>query len=327
MRFFKLFDGLTSKMEKLSQRQLIIAALAISILFTVILYVYLSTASRNTAKQKSDNMTSVVVAVKDIPARTTIADDMVKVITVPKDVLPVQFINDTHDVIGKVSQVPIMAGDMITVPKLFSDIRSSGFTGTIPADCRAISLKISDVTGISGFAKPGDYVDVILVSGKNNKNELTGRILLQNILLLGINKSFEQADSTNGNDDKTPAKAADTKAKESPATATLAVQPADALKLAVAQSEGTVFLELRPLNPRDYFVPDIDYTVFQYSEPAANNMPIAGAPANLPLPAYSPPIPQQASASTAVQQSSGSSSNSSTITVIRGTKQDEEGQQ
>ena len=82
-----------------------------------------------------------------------------------------------------------MQGDVLTDQKVLLDDKQAGFVGMIPPDCRAVSVAINDITGIAGFAKAGDYVDVMVVSDSREKNKVTGEILLQNVLLLAINKT------------------------------------------------------------------------------------------------------------------------------------------
>ena len=54
---------------------------------------------------------------------------------------------------------------------------------------RALSFGINDISGVSGFAKPGDHVDILLISSQDGKNRVTSKMLLRDVLLLAINKS------------------------------------------------------------------------------------------------------------------------------------------
>ena len=181
------------------------------------------------------------------------------------------------------------------------DITMAGFTGDIPPECRAISIAITDVTGVAGFAKPGDYVDVMLIA--KGEEKMTGRIVLQDVLLLAINKTTEQkqkatgdgssgdtkktgdsADSKNQSDKKS-ADAAKDEAISDLATATLAVLPEDALKLITEAQEGTLYLALRPYKPRDKFTTDTRYIHYSTTKTAKSSgtrtaTPAPAAPAN-----------------------------------------------
>ncbi|WP_196593961.1 Flp pilus assembly protein CpaB [Pectinatus sottacetonis] len=251
MRSFKLMEFLTKKLEKFSSQQLIIMAAVTAVLFSVILGIYLSSLQKAAEKVKTGNMTTVIMANQDIPINTTLKENMLKTVMLPADSLPATPVSNMADAVGKIAKIPIMAGDIVTIPKLFINSELAGFVGTIPDNCRAISVKISDVTGVAGFARPGDHVDVAFVA--NGRNGRSGKIILQNILLLGINSTAIDKEKTKKKDDN--------HTEPKLATATLAVPPEDALKLAVAQSEGTVFLVLRPFKPDEGFIADTDYFI------------------------------------------------------------------
>ncbi|MDU4961769.1 MAG: Flp pilus assembly protein CpaB [Sporomusaceae bacterium] len=215
--------------------QLIFLALAASSLLAGLLYFYLSgLESRQALRQQTQqNLLPLVVAAADIPEKAVIQAPMLKTVLVPAELVAADSVSAVSALTGKVAKLKILQGDPVTAQKVADDARLAGFIGKIPADKRAISIPVSDVTGISGFARPGDSVDVLLVSDKARKNAITATTVLQNVLLLAINKN----DAADGK-------------SESPATATLAVVPADALRLAALPAQGTIYLALRPLKPQ-----------------------------------------------------------------------------
>jgi pilus assembly protein CpaB len=97
---------------------------------------------------------------------------------------------------------------------------------------RAVSIRIDDVSGVAGFILPGDRVDVMLtrrMEGAGPDTNLVTDIILQNVQVLGIDQLSDQ-------DREKPVVAR---------TATVAVTPEDAQKLALAQQAGTLGLALR----------------------------------------------------------------------------------
>jgi pilus assembly protein CpaB len=158
--------------------------------------------------------------------------------------------------------VDIMQGDVVTSKKIMSDGRMAGFTGIIPKDMRAVSIAIDDVTGVSGFARPGDRVDVIASFKNKDDSELRGEVVLQNVLLLGINKTADTAvkkDGDTASQDKDKKDSKDNKSagtsvnasKEQSATATLAVSLDDAVKLTTLAQKGKIYLVLRSFSDAD----------------------------------------------------------------------------
>lgn len=343
-----LKDRLQDALEKLSYRQWIMIAAGASILLGLAVFFALPSANEKSAREQAMHETrvKVVVAKQDIPQRTMVKESMLQVIEVPPDVLPAGAITDMVSVIDRPTSVPIQQGDILTDKKVLVDPRMAGFTGLIPENCRAMSIPITDVTGIAGFAKPGDYVDVMVITKGNGK--VTGEILLQNIMLLAINKTggdgaqaAPSSDNKDGKDSKDKDKKDDSKDKkdaggdqatvqasgEAMATATLAVTPEDALKLAVASQNGTIYLVLRPFHPKDVFTINTDFFLLTESgQKEADRQaaaPAASAPATSPAQNFanhvssaatpSASAPAAAPAPTAANIGNG-------IEVFRGTK-------
>ncbi len=276
MGFAAVSKRITEIINKLTSSQLVSLALIASSLFALLLYFYLS-GLESKQVDMPQKLTYAVIAAVDISEKTIIEDSMLKTVTLPDELIPVDAMANTHTLVGKIAKVKILRGDTLTEQKVFANPAMAGFTGSIPPDKRAISVAITDITGISGFAKPGDFVDVMLITNKAQKNAITGTMLMQNVLLLAVNKD------NSGADEKKDGK------KDTMATATLAISPEDTLRLAVSQLEGTIYLVLRPLTPQHSIVITNDVSVVQHE---ASSEPV-GQPAStgtaLPNPS-SPPV-------------------------------------
>ena len=236
-------------MSRLSPRTLRIIAVTVSVLLTLLIVSYLSNLQSETKETSSMQQSTVAVASMDVPKNTLIKADMVKLVNLPQEGIQKDACHDVQEVIGTTAKEPIYAGEQFNKRRLFEDEKMAGFIGLIPKDKRAISIAITDVTGVTGFAKPGNYVDVILVSDKGNKSVINGKILLQNMMLLAVNKNENTEKKDN--------------AEEKMATATLAASPEEAVRLAVAQQEGTLYLTLRPLHPENKLVLTSEISIFK----------------------------------------------------------------
>ena len=322
-------------LDRVTYRQWVIAAVTVSCLMGILVYLSLSgdnSAKRNVAKA---DMVKVVVAKQDIPDRTVVQETMLKVVEVPADVVPPGAFNDVSEAMDRPTSTAIQQGDILTDKKVYTDIRMAGFTGTIPPNCRAVSVGITDITGVSGFAKPGDYVDVMVVSGKK-EDGLKGEVMMQNVLLLAINKTGEQSAKDGKKDTTKDAKEAADKVKDKDsdslkgsadamATATLALPLDEALKLAVAAQKGTIYLVLRPYNPSDIFTLDREFSMpgdkpIGNQSPSPVSQPSVSAPSapSAPAPSYSAPSAAPVSAPAPTKPAEPSYENS--IEVIRGTE-------
>lgn len=335
-------------LDKITYRQWVVAAGVVSILLGLMVYFAMSGDDEKAAEKPQTNLVQVVAAKQDIPERTVVKEDMLKVVEVPSELVPEGAFRDVADAVDHPTSTAIQQGDIMTSRKVYVDIRMAGFTGIIPPDCRAVTIPINDVTGVSGFAHPGDYVDIMIISG-TKENGINGRIILQDVLLLGINRTADLPNTPTGDSSKKDGDKKDdasaqnvgsvnTKASsDMMATATVALKPADALKLAAASQEGTLYLVLRPFKPRDMYTFDTDYA----GVPQGNGQQTAAPSAPQSAPAPAPSAPQSAPSAPSYSGGSGgsgysapSSSGSSassmpvlgrTIEVIRGVTSTREG--
>lgn len=335
-------------LDKITYRQWVVAAGVVSILLGLMVYFAMSGDDEKAAEKPQTNLVQVVAAKQDIPERTVVKEDMLKVVEVPSELVPEGAFRDVADAVDHPTSTAIQQGDIMTSRKAYVDIRMAGFTGIIPPDCRAVTIPINDVTGVSGFAHPGDYVDIMIISG-TKENGINGRIILQDVLLLGINRTAGLPNTPTGDSSKKDGDKKDdasaqnvgnvnTKASsDTMATATVALKPADALKLAAASQEGTLYLVLRPFKPRDMYTFDTDYA----GVPQGNGQQTAAPSAPQSAPAPAPSAPQSAPSAPSYSGGSGgsgysapSSSGSSdssmpvlgrTIEVIRGVTSTREG--
>ena len=324
--------------EKITYRHWVLLAGIASLVLGLLVFAGLNGMGAN-EEAKPVNTIHVVVAKQDIAPKTIIKESMVEVREVPASMVSDDAVREVSDIINKPAKVEILKDDIISTRKVLMDITMAGFTGDIPPECRAISIAITDVTGVAGFAKPGDYVDVMLIAKGDEK--MTGRIVLQDVLLLAINKNTEQklkaagdgsigdtkktGDSADSKDQsyKKSADAAKDEAISDLATATLAVLPEDALKLITEAQEGTLYLALRPYKPRDKFTTDTRYIHYSTTKTAKSS----GTRTATPAPA-APATP--AAVRQAVQQSIPVSTPAPKapvggVEVIRGTTSTREG--
>ncbi len=301
-------------MEGLTPKQLLLMAGAAGILTFVVLYLGLSHLAGKKEEPPPQQtapvaMTKIVQAKTDIKAREQIRESMLQLVEVPSSMVPEGALTEIKGLAGRPVRVAVMAGDILTDRKIYKDVKQSGFTGIIPSDRRAVSIAVNDVTGVSGFMSPGDFVDVMLISEKADNSRISGEIIMQNVMLLAINAAAdrpgdqEQQNSSEGNlREKIGMSAPAVK----PVTATLAVRPEEELRLAVAAQAGQLYLALRPYKPTNMYILDTEYFFFKGRGTQTTNQ---AAPAAPPAPHQSAPV-----------YSAGSSDPGSQMEIIRGTK-------
>ena len=281
---------LSTIMERLTPRQLLMICGVVALIIFLLIYFTLTrlTAEKQkpvpqqqpVVKQAQVKDVTIVTAKTSIPERTLIKEEMLSLMTLPSNKVPNGALMNTADLVGRPTRVAINQGEIITTQKVFASILDMGLSGRIPPECRAITVGISDVTGVAGFAQPGDYVDVMLVSSQVENNKVVSEMILQNVLLLAINKQVENTSNApaQANDkDKGKSQNAGNQAKVTgnPAMATMALVPEDALKLAAKAQLGQIYLVLRPYRPSNGISDDTYYSVTKSS----GKMPVTPPPA------------------------------------------------
>ena len=281
-----MFTKLTNMINDMRPRQLIALAAVCGVLMFGLFYMTLKLSTGEETplplpgKEAPVEMVKVVVAKQNIPVRTRIQESMLQVKELPATAVPEGAIKDMSAILNEPARVSIFAGDVLTQQKLFGERSDEGFLGTIPPDCRAVSISVNNITGVAGFAKPGDYVDLLLV--ENDNYSATTNLLLQNVPLLSINQSMS-ATTADGSE-----------AINNPTIATFALRPADALKLVSAAKLGDIYLMLRPNKPQNMYVGEMEYSIESVNKPAPKpepqpvQQPVPQIP-NQPLPSV--PLP------------------------------------
>jgi pilus assembly protein CpaB len=190
---------------------------------------------RQAAEALRTQTQDVVIAAKDIPAGSTIAEAMLKDGTVraikwPKASVPAGAFATPTEVIGKVNRVKIMANEPILESRLSGE--GAGLTVRLEPGKRAMAVRVDEIIGVSGFIVPDDRVDVIVTTtppGNDNRDARLSKIVLQNKRVLSVAQSTEQKDGK----------------PQVARSITLEVSPEEAEKLSLAYQEGPIVLALR----------------------------------------------------------------------------------
>ena len=278
-------------LNDLKPRELLILAGVVFCLMFALLYFSLSAWTEKEEEKLEEvlaptvAMRSVITAKSDIPPLTIIKSEMLEMKEFPDELAPSDAITDMEKILNKTAKTEIFAGDIITERRLAAENKQVTFVGSIPPDCRAVSIGVTEVTSVAGFAKPGDRVDLLLVES-DEKRSATTSILLQDVLLLSINQNMNKNPATTGEDGK-PA----SQAIANPSIATFALHPDEVLKLVAADKLGDIYLMLRPKNPTEDYLSSVGYTIesINADKQKNENAPSVTPPQMTPL----QPIPAQ----------------------------------
>ena len=208
----------------------LVAAVAFGLIAAVSVSRYLASAQAYTK-----NLSNVVVAKIEIPIGTRIVPEQLTVAQFPKTVAPEGTFPVIDDkLIGRVATVRIAVREPITESRLAPVGAAGGLSSVIPDGYRAMTVKVDDVVGVSGFIQPGTLVDIVvtIIPPDNARlREKVSKIVLQNIKVLASGQNIDKPKNE--------------KETERVKAVTLQVTPEQAEKLALASSEGRLQLVMR----------------------------------------------------------------------------------
>jgi pilus assembly protein CpaB len=176
----------------------------------------------------------VVVATVDIPAGGRLAPEMLTTLDWPSGALPAGAIADAALLKERVVKLDVVRGEAIVEGKLAPTGTKGGLSAVIAEGKRAMTVRVNDVVGVAGFALPGNYVDILVHTeresdGKNMPAKPISKTVLEHVLVLAVAQEA-------GRDDTKP---------KVVSAVTLELSLADAEKLDLARSIGTLSLALR----------------------------------------------------------------------------------
>jgi pilus assembly protein CpaB len=223
---------------------LVVVALGIAGLTAFLIRNYLSSKEAEFAQaepQQAAAAVEVLVAARELPAGTIVQPDAFVWQGWPGEALNPNYIArssgfDPKELSGAAVKRAIAAGEPVG-PARFVKRGEAGFlAGALAPGMRAVSIKLTPVSGAAGFVQPGNRVDLLLTRELPQSTEGAGRrvvsdTLLEDVRVLAIDQNVNDVDQ--------PAKLGD--------TATLEVTPRQGELIAAAIDLGKLSLALRSL--------------------------------------------------------------------------------
>lgn len=210
-----------------------LTVLGVSLLFALVISTvfYQMTARGGTSrKSESSDTRDVVVAIKPLGAGATIKATDIKISKTPVSAFPKGAFSKPEEVIDRPVTAAILMDEPVLEPRLAARGSGVGLAPIIPVGMRAVSVRVNDVSGVTGFVLPGMRVDVLVTGRPPSMSDSVTTTVLQNILVLSAGTSMQP----------------DTKGQAiQAATVTLLATPEQAETLTLANIEGRVQLILR----------------------------------------------------------------------------------
>lgn len=212
---------------------LLLIALIMGGLVTILVNTLLTREVQERTEKSVMQTTPVLVAASDLKTGVRLDKLTVKQVDWPADYMPEDAYSNVEKLLGDKPPIvlkQIKKNEIILPYKLSPQGARGGLPPKIPEDMRAITIEVSEISGVAGFVLPGTFVDVLLTSkiGQKDKN-LATRTLLQNVLVLGV-------DQISSEDEDNP---------KVVNAVTMEVTALDGKKLTLAQEVGKLNLLLR----------------------------------------------------------------------------------
>ena len=207
----------------------LVGALMFGVLAAVTVSKYLSSAQAYTK-----NLNKVAVAKVMIPIGSKIVAEQISMVQLPKESTPDGAYDNAEKLVGRVAVVNIAAREPITEVRLAAEGTAAGLSAVIPEGYRAMTVKVDDAAGISGFIQPGTMVDVVVTidpAEAGGRQDPVSKIVLQNIKVLANGQNIDKPENE--------------REANSVKAVTLQVTPEQAEKLALASAEGKLQLVMR----------------------------------------------------------------------------------
>jgi len=191
--------------------------------------------SRRAAVASRAQMAKVAVAAIDLPLATTLRPEMIELIDWPQGALPPGSFQDAAALEGRVTALALVRGEPLVESRLTRSGAGLGMAAVIPANTRAMTVRVNEVIGVGGFVHPGDIVDVLTTmqaprDGHSQAElEYRSKIVLQDIKVLAVGEDMV---TQNAKPVKVP-------------VVTLLVTPEQSERLALASSHGELQLTMR----------------------------------------------------------------------------------
>ena len=219
---------------------LVVVALVLGVFAVIFANSYFSGVEQQQAQEaEAARLVRIVVAAQPMEFGAQLTQQNIKLENFPAKSVPEGAFTSIPEALkdNRVALRPIVVGEPVLRSKVSGTDGRATLAALLPDGFRAISIPVDNVNGVAGFVLPGMTVDVLLLrkiegDGATDQDQRAD-VVLENVQVLAVD---QMADEKTG--EPKPSR-----------TATLAVTPTDASRLAIADRMGTLRLTLRKMEP------------------------------------------------------------------------------
>lgn len=183
---------------------------------------------QNQNSEPAVKMVDVLIPAQTIEAGTQLDSSMFRKEVRPQVGVSARIVRDFEEIQGQFAKSLILSGQPLHRDYLTSTKPISSVSPNIPDGYRAVAISVNSTSAVEGWAQPGSKVDVSWGSSVNGKPSIS--VIVQNAKILSAQKN-----TAPNSEPGAPV----------PTTVTLLVSAMDAQKIQLAQTTGTLNLQLR----------------------------------------------------------------------------------
>ncbi len=167
-------------------------ALVVAIVIAVIASRFVYRQIQHASVVKPVAVAHIVVASKPLALGTPLTAQNLALVTWPKGEPIEGSFSRIQDCVGRSLITPVAKNEPILNGKLAPKEAGVGLPAAIPLGMRAVSVRVDDVVGVSGFAMPGTMVDVLATGQPTGSSDSLTRTVIQDVRVLAAGQTVEQ---------------------------------------------------------------------------------------------------------------------------------------
>jgi pilus assembly protein CpaB len=176
-------------------KKIYLIATVVAIITGIAVYLFASRLQTGRTVSQQVNMINVVVAATEINENSKITKEMLTTAQFPAGTVPQTAITDMNSVIGKIAKNQISKGEQLLQSKILvvGDDGNNELSERLQKGYRAFTISVDKVSGIAGFLRVGDRIDLIIT--RQIEGASTTQYYLQDIKIIAIGDAAQNGSS------------------------------------------------------------------------------------------------------------------------------------
>lgn len=184
---------------------------------------------------KAGKLVEVYVFANELQYGDALKEEDVKLIYWPELALPESIFRDKAVLFPENAPGPryiirpTEAYEPVLASRLTEPGELAGLTAKLAPGMRAFGIKVGVASGVAGFVKPDDFIDIYWTGNIRGSDGESTRLIESSIQIIAVDKAFNEGQTSGSNDAK---------------SVTVAATPEQVARLAQAQSSGKLTMSL-----------------------------------------------------------------------------------